>query len=402
MPEPETIESVLGTSWIAGRIARFPEEHRVAVQAIGQGALEPAVIARCLDALRVEDKDILRLLANAIALEDPDALLEVLLPGAAFADDVDVRLRHVYGVGTDWHGDLLVVPTAAGTKVFVGSARGALALLELDRDLRTPLVELVTVGAAATDPAVGRHLAALDLPGMRELWIDQMSGSDAAALVLRCPALEEYRGPMTVDVADAIATTSMKQLGLGVVSDDILARLTRSAHLQHLTIGATADRSRLTGAGLARLAALTSLRILHVNGCALGDDDLCGIAEIRQLEALMAATNPFGDGGGVALGQLAKLHSLDLHDTKIGDVTLGVLATLPQLEALDIASAPVTGTGLRALAACRTLAYLGLAWDCPLELDTAAATLTGVNVVKTDYMEDMGALFVRTAFDLLA
>lgn len=159
------------------------------------------------------------------------------------------------------------------------------------------------------------------------------------------------------------------------------------------------DSTRVTGAGLARLAALPNLTSLSATGIRLTPDDLAafrdrpalslradfdrsdaglrryrdaGVLHLlcdypadperpgRTVRTLDLSGAPVTDAGLAALAELTLLERLRLNNTAVTDDGLKHLAVLPGLVALDLDGTRVTGPGLRHLAGLTWLERLDL------------------------------------------
>jgi internalin A len=110
-----------------------------------------------------------------------------------------------------------------------------------------------------------------------------------------------------------------------------------------------AGGSRVTDAGLAKVARLRKLRQLDISGAAITAGGLKALAALPDLRRL-SLWNVAGvdDTAAPSLEALATLSSLDLSNTGIGDATLARLATLSNLRRLYVSETKVTPAGLAA------------------------------------------------------
>jgi len=149
------------------------------------------------------------------------------------------------------------------------------------------------------------------------------------------------------------------------LTDDEMAGIATLQTVNEMEIVAT----RLTDAGLASLARLRNLQVLHLDGTAMmTDEGLKALATLPRLRHLRLS-GPFTDRG------------------------LAYLAALPSLKALWLETPRATEEGLRQLAQCKTLERLCVPW-----YDTI--TERGVGYLKS--MPKLKALGVGTATSLNA
>jgi len=130
-----------------------------------------------------------------------------------------------------------------------------------------------------------------------------------------------------------------------------LAELTQltSLNLEGIQIGTE---------GVAALAALTQLTSLGLWGNQIGDAGAAALAALTQLTALDVGYNQIGDKGASALTALTQLTTLDLGDNKIGTEGVAALAALTQLTSLDLWGNGIDAAGASALAALTQLTSL--------------------------------------------
>ncbi len=360
--------------WLAERV----EATREPLVALAQDP-NAETIRRAFAALRSAKLGV-STLVDDLGREYPEALIAAVLPGVRFPADLDVRTWRPLKYVPNWHGDLVIGADAeCGATVTVATRRGADALAALDREQRAAITSLDML---AKPDDVAAVIAGLPFDGVRSIDAGEMAAARAAELILRCPAVEKYAGRnITADVADALATTALRESYLPDIDDDCLARLAGVTRLAKLSLHRR-DGARFTARGLAQLVRLPALRVLSLSLCDIIDDEVAVIAELAALEELQLADNPFGDAGGVALGRMHALRVLDVSDTRIGDPTVRAVAHLPQLETLDLSSTGTGVDGMRALAAARTLRRLAIAFHCAADVAAAARAL-GVEVAET-------------------
>lgn len=129
--------------------------------------------------------------------------------------------------------------------------------------------------------------------------------------------------------------------------------------------------TRMTGADLEHLAALTSLRSLSLRGTALSDADLVhlqGLGQLRTLELRGTAITGAGlsylppgleeldltdtrltEENLYRLPRLPALRSIDLNRLPLGDAAVEVLGRYPSLRMVELDSTGITDAGLRRL-----------------------------------------------------
>ena len=107
---------------------------------------------------------------------------------------------------------------------------------------------------------------------------------------------------------------------------------------------------------LQHISHLTELRVLHLRGCPVTDEEILNIANLTKLESLQCSAYGHTDQGyGITdesmkiFGKFTKLKVLTLRSNPITDIGLESLATCNELETLQMAGSKVTGKGLNTL-----------------------------------------------------
>ena len=145
----------------------------------------------------------------------------------------------------------------------------------------------------------------------------------------------------------------------------------------------------LTEADLEALAAKSHLKRLDVHDSSVSNDDLEHLAGLREVEwldlsstrATTAQKPRITDAGLKHLTQWTRLRTLNLHGNPITDAGLAHLQLLPRLERLQLGGTRVTGEGLRRLS--------HLKW---LRLDAAPITDDGLRYVAS--LTNLGQLYL--------
>jgi hypothetical protein len=162
---------------------------------------------------------------------------------------------------------------------------------------------------------------------------------------------QQYRRYLKVtddDLAGIPGPEQVRNLSLGRtdVTDKGLARLAELKNLEWLDLSGTAA----THAGLAPLAELTRLRQLFLEGTGATDATLRVCGGLNQLEELDLSNLPaITDDGLAALANLKNLKVLHLTGSPISDAGLVHLRGLKQLESLETKGTKITPEGLKKL-----------------------------------------------------
>lgn len=151
----------------------------------------------------------------------------------------------------------------------------------------------------------------------------------------------------------------IQELGVGgdvakAITDADLDLLAAERSVQILTLNDTSI-TRLDG-----LKAHRVLRILSVNGTALGDDALKALEGMSALQELGLNGTKVAGPGLASLVSCGNLHVLSLWGTQITDDSLSHLSRLKDLSRLNIGNTKVTGAGLKNLSTLTKLTYLSL------------------------------------------
>ncbi len=371
--------------WLAGRQAPGSVRRALVEQLAGD-----VTVVRIREALALlHDDPLFGEVASSLGGFHVETLVAAYLPRLELAN-LDVRggiSRYLMDLGGDlW---VRVCDAPLGVEVVVCTLRGAHALRELGREGRAPITScrvLATISEEAE--AIERVRSELEFDGVRSLSVREGRADLAVDAISRAPSLTSYVGPLTVAIAEALATSTVRDVLVTMThSEQALRALAPARDLRKLTLNHELPRDHLRA-----LPTFRSLRELHLGRKVVVDGDLAVIAGISSLERLFVGDNALGDAGGVELGRLSRLRALDLHTTGVGDATLLAISGLP-LEELDVAGTQVGIVGVEAVARVSTLRRIGLDWERPELL--AVARRRGVAVEVNDHDRHGGALWHR-------
>lgn len=123
-------------------------------------------------------------------------------------------------------------------------------------------------------------------------------------------------------------------------------------HLAHLTdlVGLNLNNTKISDAGVDRIAGLKSLRKLGLGDTLITDAGLQKLSGLTNLERLWLSNTPITDAGLEHLQSIPSLRRLILYGTQITDAGLGHLTKLPNLERLGLEGTKVTDAGIMTLA----------------------------------------------------
>ncbi|HNY80638.1 MAG: sigma-70 family RNA polymerase sigma factor [Sedimentisphaerales bacterium] len=162
-------------------------------------------------------------------------------------------------------------------------------------------------------------------------------------------------------IAPVARLTGLRHLGLASVSVSPkgLSSLAQLPHVEQLTAP-----EGLTDQGMAQIAKMSSLRILHVARDRLTDEGLRSLSKLTGLESLDLYGNlSMTDDGLRALTNLHGLRHLRLGmEGPFTDRSMTYLAALPSLKVLWLDTHNVTDEGLRQLSQSRSLERLCIHW----------------------------------------
>lgn len=217
-------------------------------------------------------------------------------------------------------------------------------------------------------------------------------GADDAATLAGLQHLEELR---------------LHATSLGDEDVALLAGLQRLRVLD-LSLAGVGDDTRFDGTGFTACASHRSLVELRMDHCVLttaGLRAIAGIPELRKLRMRKLHDRQLGAARGqeaqgahadlAALQNARHLEHLDLSDSEAGvDAALPALARLPRLRELLLDSTDVSSRGIAALAACRTLERLDVAYATDPDLIPSIAQLRRLRHLRLSFCSavDDGAL----------
>lgn len=202
------------------------------------GSLQRAVVEQLAEGVTVQRvREALELLrgdplfgdvASSLGGFHIETLVAACLPGLPLTN-LDVRgmtSRHLM----DLRGDLWLRVSDApfGVEVVVCTLRGAHALRDLGREGRAPITVRRALPADPEDaPAIERLLSELDFDGLQSLLVPVDRVELAAFAISWAPSLASYVGPLTVEIAEALATGSVRRIGLDWDPPELLAAARR-------------------------------------------------------------------------------------------------------------------------------------------------------------------------------
>jgi hypothetical protein len=164
---------------------------------------------------------------------------------------------------------------------------------------------------------------------------------------------EQYRAFLNMtddDLAGIPNPERLRNLSLGrtSVTDAGVARLSACKNLEWLDLSGIP----ITDAGVAVVADMPELTQLFLEGTQATDASIPTIAKLNKLAELDLSRLPgIGDDGLAALAPLKQLKILHLSNSPIGDAGLVHLQSLKRLESLDVEGTKVTPEGLKRLRA---------------------------------------------------
>jgi hypothetical protein len=176
------------------------------------------------------------------------------------------------------------------------------------------------------------------------------------------------------------------RLGPAFTDDDVL-KIAKPGTLHSIYVedpGGYGHGAHVTDQGLARLAAIKSLRVLDFSAGAtrITDAGLAHLAELPMLEELGLSRAAITEEGTKRLGTLRTLRRLDLSFTPVTDAGLEPIASLRKLESLNLVGTGITDAGLQHVARLKNLREL--------ELGSTAITENGLShVAKLGKLESL-------------
>lgn len=125
------------------------------------------------------------------------------------------------------------------------------------------------------------------------------------------------------------------ETGRKKIGDDNMKYIGALTKLQDLNIGGPVAKQvgdkniygpgQITDKGLEKIADLTELRELTLDGANITDDGLKHLAKMSKLQTLILSSTKVTDDGMQHLTKLPKLENVYLFDTKVTDSGVGVL-----------------------------------------------------------------------------
>lgn len=208
----------------------------------------------------------------------------------------------------------------------------ALAMLErvgakVARDNAGYVIDVDLRKTTATDADLP---ALTPLTRLRALHLDELPITDAGIA-----ALESFTGPL--------AALDLRNCSL---TDAAMSSLAKIRTLRAIRLSGDSGATSVADDGIARLASLTSLKVLAADGLWVSTAGLQALLPLQGLEELY------------------------LKSTLVDDDSLAVIAQFPALKKLRISKTQVSSAGLQHLTACRQLQELDLSENSLLDNDS--------------------------------
>lgn len=291
----------------------------------------------------------------------PDSLYEISLDRTRANDQAMASLVHLTGLRS-----LNLTRTAITDRGLADVARlRSLKWLALPEQITDEglaqlaglhqLEGLLLAGKGLSDRGLA-HLRRI--PTLRVLRLNGQSGLEDAALA----ALAELPRLESVSLG-----------GASKLTDAGVDLLVKSPSLRYLDLLGT----QVTPRGVARLAELPSLEHLDLNTRpGLDDDALAALSRLRNLKRLRLGVSPtrhYTEKGLAEVAKLERLELLHLSGPGVTDAALRQVAKLPRLRELFILDAPLGNAGLAALASTKSLQVLDLRLNRRVTLGGLAA-----------------------------
>jgi hypothetical protein len=105
--------------------------------------------------------------------------------------------------------------------------------------------------------------------------------------------------------------------------------------------------NRITDAGLAKMAGLSTLEHLRIRGGDIGDDGLRQLTSLKDLRIINLPHTHATDAGLATLADLPKLEQLRIGSPKFTDAGIARLANYPALLRVHLVDVPITEAGLK-------------------------------------------------------
>ena len=195
-----------------------------------------------------------------------------------------------------------------------------------------------------------------------------------------------WKSTLTAAGLESLARwTNLQSLGLpeGVVTDEILLKLSSLTQLRSFDLMGTRYGASVTARGLAVLSSFPHLRELRLDGLVLTDEVTIPIGKLTELRSLQFYRAPLTDVGIANLSRLTMLEELGLGESRITDKSLEIIGKMTRLKWLDL-RAPVTGKGLSALRSLKDLQWLTLG---PTVNDDAIEAMAPLKNLEHLYLE---------------
>jgi beta-lactamase regulating signal transducer with metallopeptidase domain/Leucine-rich repeat (LRR) protein len=335
------------------------------------------------------------------------------------------------GFSVDW-SDTASRPFRLSDLKAIKSLRLWAADADLPEIAATSTLESLILSGDISPEAIDRFAAPVQL---KELSLYGYHEGSPHALDLKClagmPGLEKLGingdyAPSDAGASHIGSLSRLRELSFRVdqLSDAGIASIARAGELRLLVLEAGQTSPSLSAAGFAALGSLakldslmfsgkelktslrltdesfagwnrlTSLRMLIIDSCSIGDAGIRNFAALPilyclQLEGPLQVT----DAGVAELGKAPELAAIVLNGAKVTGPGLAALNASPNLWLLNLTDSPLTDAGLEALASCKRLAQLDVSGSKVSDRGLAAIRgklpqLSRLNLARTEITDD--------------
>ena len=209
------------------------------------------------------------------------------------------------------------------------------------------LPQLVALDVSRTQ-VTDAFLGDCEFDQLRSLQVGNTAVTDAGVMAIqrRNPQLTVHVNSLRITALEELAPVPVLQLNDPFFGD---ASLERSDFLPRAT-NVLLDNSRVSAAGLRRLAGTPNISNLFASNTNLDDESLSTIATLSELDTLDLRGTKVTDRGLAHLSNLPRLRMLWLDGPQITDAGLRDLGRLHELRYLCLDATAIDGSGLAHLA----------------------------------------------------
>ncbi len=283
-----------------------------------------------------------------IAMAALTAVLAAGLPAAALDAAAAAERFRAAGIKIDY-ADATPERIAAGRAADIDLTQKNVTVADFALLAAMPRLTVISLHEAVTHDQI---MALAGAPALTDISFGGRPNVTDASLkaIAAFPRLRSLRlgaasGFSPNGLAPLAGATNLERFALNstrvqIADFSFLASLQKLTHLELFDLGSLTDEA------LAKVAAITGLRVLNLNGTNITDKGVAHIAGLKSLTALTLVRTRVTPAAFQSIGQLTSLQSISIGGLSLSDGVLPVLPSLQSFYAYDSATADALAESL--------------------------------------------------------